>query len=820
VTYTIQNITEILGAEAALSQPAEVIEQLSADSRRISFPATTLFFALQTSRRDAHIFIKEVYERGVRNFVVRKNYDAKSFAGCNFIFVDDTLNALQILASYHRNQFNYSVIGITGSNGKTIVKEWLYQLLSPYYNIVRSPRSYNSQTGVPLSVWQMSEEYNLAIFEAGISQPAEMEKLEKIIHPTIGVFTNIGEAHKENFQSLEEKATEKAKLFEHANVVIYCADDAIIHQAVTSLPEKKFFTWSNKREADVKIISVEKKELNTKINFNFNKQLSNIAVPFTDDASIQNACTCLSVLLCLKIPVEIIHQRMLRLHAVNMRLQLVHGINNCVVVNDAYSFDINSFSVALDFLTQQQQQLQRTAIISDIPSAKNGEAYEEVMEMLHTRKIQRVITIGEEWNKHQSLTKQIPITQHFHNTNSFAEQFSANHFRNEAILLKGARVFGFEKIVSLLERKVHQTVMEINLTAMAHNLNQYRSRLNNGVKLMAMVKAFAYGSGSAEVANLLQFHKADYLAVAYADEGVELRKAGISLPIMVMNVDEAAFETIVQNDLEPELFSFNILQSFNSFLQQEGLQQYPVHIKLDTGMHRLGFEEKDLPVLLPLLQNNHHIAVRSVFTHLAASEDPLEDAFTYQQSQVFESCCKQIKETLGYNFIMHLSNSAAIFRNRSLQYDMVRLGIGLYGIDSSNTFQSSLQTVATLKTTIAQLRNVKAGDTIGYNRRGKVEKDSVIATIRIGYADGFNRKLGYGNGKVFVNNKPASTIGTVSMDMTMIDITDVPGVNEGDEVEIFGNNISVQQVAEWCDTIPYEILAGISQRVKRIYIEE
>jgi len=440
--------------------------------------------------------------------------------------------------------------------------------------------------------------------------------------------------------------------------------------------------------------------------------------------------------------------------------------------------------------------------------------------MLHTRKIQRVITIGEEWNKHQSLTKQIPITQHFHNTNSFAEQFSANHFRNEAILLKGARVFGFEKIVSLLERKVHQTVMEINLTAMAHNLNQYRSRLNKGVKLMAMVKAFAYGSGSAEVANLLQFHKADYLAVAYADEGVELRKAGISLPIMVMNVDEAAFETIVQNDLEPELFSFNILQSFNSFLQQEGLQQYPVHIKLDTGMHRLGFEEKDLPVLLPLLQNNHHIAVRSVFTHLAASEDPLEDAFTYQQSQVFESCCKQIKETLGYNFIMHLSNSAAIFRNRSLQYDMVRLGIGLYGIDSSNTFQSSLQTVATLKTTIAQLRNVKAGDTIGYNRRGKVEKDSVIATIRIGYADGFNRKLGYGNGKVFVNNKLAPTIGTVSMDMTMIDITDVPGVNEGDEVEIFGNNIPVQQVAEWCDTIPYEILAGISQRVKRIYIEE
>jgi len=820
VTYTVLDIAEVLSANASLSRTVDVIEQLSADSRRISFPATTLFFALQTARRDAHIFIKEVYERGVRNFVVRKNYDAKNFEDANFIFVDDTLNALQTLAAHHRNQFNYPVIGITGSNGKTIVKEWLYQLLSPDYNIIRSPRSYNSQTGVPLSVWQMSEENDLALFEAGISQPCEMEKLEKIIKPTIGVFTNLGEAHKENFQSLSEKATEKAKLFQHSDVVIYCADDTTIQQALWCLPTKRFFTWSHENEADVKIISFEKKELITKINFSLGREPETITIPFTDDASVQNACTCLTVLLYLNLPVEIIRRRMLHLHPVNMRLQLVHGINNCVVVNDAYSFDINSLSVALDFLAQQQQQLQRTAIISDIPSAKNGEAYDEVIEMLHTRKIQRVITIGEEWNKHQSVVKKIPVTQHFHDTTSFIEHFSANHFRNEAILLKGARVFGFEKIVSLLERKVHQTVMEINLTAMAHNLNQYRSRLNKGVKLMAMVKAFAYGSGSAEVANLLQFHKTDYLAVAYADEGIELRKAGISLPIMVMNVDDAAFETIVQNDLEPELFSFNIFQSFNSFLQQEGLKQYPVHIKLDTGMHRLGFEEKDLPSLLPLLQNNHHIAVRSVFTHLAASEDPFEDAFTNQQSQMFENCCSQIKEAVGYNFIMHLSNSAAIFRNPSLQYDMVRLGIGLYGIDSSDTFQTSLQTVATLKTTIAQLRDVKEGDTIGYNRRGKAERDSLIATIRIGYADGFNRRLGYGNAKVFVNNQLAPTIGTVSMDMTMIDVTDIPNVNEGDEVEIFGNNIPVKEVAKWCGTIPYEILAGISQRVKRIYIEE
>lgn len=820
MTYTIQHIAEILKARASFAQPASVIEQLATDSRRISFPSSTLFFALQTQRRDAHVFIKEVYERGVRNFVANTSFNTEKFSDANFLFVDNTLDALQTLAAHHRAQFHYPVIGITGSNGKTIVKEWLYLLLSPDYNIVRSPRSYNSQIGVPLSLWQMSEEHNLGIFEAGISQPGEMEKLEAMIQPTTGIFTNIGEAHRENFENILYKANEKVKLFKRANVIIYCSDEAIIQQALSSLQNKHFFTWAKQSDADVKIFSIEKKQSRTQINFQYNDLKSAITIPFTDDASIQNVCTCLCALLYLKIPVEIIQQRMQHLHAINMRLQLVHGINNCVIVNDSYSFDISSFSVALDFFMQQQQQPQRTVIISDIPSSKNSEAYEEVIEMLHARKIQRVITIGEQWNKHQSLINNIPVTQHYHDTASFIEHFSANHFRNETILLKGARVFGFERIVSLLERKVHQTVMEINLTAMAHNLNKYRSHLNKGVKLMAMVKAFAYGSGSAEVAALLQFHRVDYLAVAYTDEGVELRKAGISLPIMVMNVDEAAFETIVQHNLEPELFSLKIFQAFNSFLLQEGLQRYPVHIKLDTGMHRLGFEETDLPVLLPLLQQNHYIAVRSVFSHLAASEDPSEDAFTLHQSQVFEKCCVQIKDALEYNFIRHISNSAAIFRIPSLQYNMVRLGIGLYGVDSTNEYQLSLQTVAKLKTTIAQLRKVKAGDTIGYNRRGVTEKESLIATIRIGYADGFSRKLGYGNGKVYVHGVHCSVVGTISMDMTMIDVTNVPDVNEGDEVEIFGNHIPVQQVAKWCDTIPYEILAGISQRVKRIYIEE
>ncbi|QEC68224.1 bifunctional UDP-N-acetylmuramoyl-tripeptide:D-alanyl-D-alanine ligase/alanine racemase [Panacibacter ginsenosidivorans] len=814
--YTAENIAEILCAKATLQNANAIIEHLITDSRRISFPATSLFFALQTARRDAHNFIQEVYERGVSNFVVRTGFDTGAFTNANFIFVDDTLKALQNLAARHRAQFNYPVIGITGSNGKTIVKEWLYQLLSPGYNIVRSPRSYNSQVGVPLSVWQMGEENNLAIFEAGISMPGEMAALEKIIQPTIGILTNIGDAHNEGFKDRAEKLQEKLKLFKNCKTFIGREQDLAALDISNGI-----LTWGSSNKNTFIISGVDKRKESTQLNITYKETVLNLFIPFTDNASIENAISCACVLLQLGIDKNIIAERMRQLQPIDMRLQLIHGINNCVVINDSYSFDINSLSIGLDFLLQQQQHAQKTVIISDIPSAQNSEPYEEVAAMLQARNIERVITIGEQWNHYQQYIKdKIAVTQHYQSTASFIEHFSANHFRNEAILLKGARVFGFEKIVALLEKKVHQTVMEVNLNAIVHNLNEYRSRLNKGVKLMAMVKAFAYGSGSAEVASLLQFHKVDYLAVAYADEGVELRKAGIHLPIMVMNVDEAAFETIIENNLEPELFSLNIFNAFISFLQKNGLQQYPVHIKLDTGMHRLGFEQKDLPALLPLLKGNHYIVVQSVFSHLAASEDPNEDTFTTQQSTLFEACCAQIREVLGYHFTMHISNSAAIFRRPELQYNMVRLGIGLYGVDSSNAQQLALQTVATLKTTIAQLRTVVAGDTISYNRRGKTTRDSLIATIRIGYADGFSRRLGYGNGKVFIHGHEAPVIGTVAMDMTMVDVTSIPNIKEGDEVEIFGKYIPVQQVAKWCDTIPYEILTGINQRVKRIYLEE
>ncbi len=822
MVYTIQNIAEILASTASIFNTNSKVDHLAIDSRRVSFPATTLFFALQTERRDAHIFILELYERGVINFVVNNGYRPDKSYKANFIFVDNTLQALQNLASYHRSLFNYPVIGITGSNGKTIVKEWLYQLLSPDYNIIRSPRSYNSQVGVPLSVWHMSEEYNLAIFEAGISYPREMDALERIIKPRIGVFTNIGEAHGENFEDTLQKAIEKFKLFKEADVIIYSTDDPVIKDVLSHhLLQKQLFSWGEEKTADVRIIEINKQLKETHITVLFQSADFFFTIPFTDDASINNAILCISVLLYIDIPYDVIKKRLVQLQAIEMRLQLVQGINDCTVVNDSYSFDISSFSIALDFLVQQQERAQKVVIISDIPSAKNNVPYEQVSEMLFLRKIEHAITIGEQWNTFRTiLTNKIPVTEHYNSTLSFIQNFNQHHFNKKAILLKGGRVFEFEKIVALLEKKVHQTIMEINLTALIHNLNQYRSCLRKGVKIMAMVKAFAYGSGSAEVAHVLQFHKVDYLSVAYADEGVELRKAGISIPIMVMNVDEAAFETIIQHNLEPELFSPNIFRSFNDFLQRNAVQLYPVHIKLDTGMHRLGFEKKDLTELISLLQRNQNIVVQSVFSHLAASEDPSEDDFTNKQANTFEEYCAQVQEALGYNFLMHLSNSAATFRNTFLQYNMVRLGIGLYGVDSSNQFKIPLSTVATLKTTIAQIRNVQAGDTVGYNRYGILSRDSVVATIRIGYADGFSRRLSCGNGKVYINGSDAPVVGMVSMDMTMVDITNIPGVKEGDEVEIFGNHISVQQVAKWCNTISYEILASINQRVKRIYIEE
>jgi alanine racemase len=824
VKYNTADIAEIINADK-IGEKNYAVEQLLIDSRKIVFPATSLFFALPGPRRDGHEFIQEVYERGVKSFVVNDSYETPELDSAIFLKVDDVLKALQTLAAHHRKQFNIPVIGITGSNGKTIVKEWLYQLLYPEYNIVRSPRSYNSQIGVPLSIWQMNESHQLAIFEAGISTSAEMERLADVIQPTIGILTNIGEAHNEGFLDYAHKFTEKLKLFHNCETVI--ARRKEIHVSKEVLQEQlhtRFLTWGLAGENDFIVEHITKENNHSRVKITYQSKELNLTVPFVDDASIENVITCCCTMFLLNYEVDVINSRVQQLQSVEMRLQQKKGVNNSYIINDSYSNDPYSLSIALDYLKQQAGTSKTTVILSDyLQSASNKtQLYQALGTELQQRNISRVIGIGNDVciNKKKITEDYKGKLICFGSTDEFLDHFTSHQFKDEYILLKGARIFKFEKISHWLEQKVHQTVMEVNLTALIHNLKAYQKQLKPTTKVMAMVKAFSYGSGTAEVARVLQFHKVDYLAVAYADEGVELRKAGISLPIMVMNPDEVSFDTIVEYNLEPEIYGIHILNSLTSYLVQQGLQQFPVHIKIDTGMHRLGFELKDIDELCSKLTSTKTLAIRSVFSHLVGSEAPEHDEFTRQQAKVFDQACKMIETAVGYSFIKHIANSSGIKRHPDLQYDLVRLGIGLYGVDSSAEMQEQLQTVATLRSTISQIRTVAAGETVGYNRRGVVNRDSLIATVRIGYADGLTRHLGNSKGKVWVNGSLAPVIGNVCMDMTMIDVTDVPNLTVGDEVEIFGKNLPVQQVAEWSGTIPYEVLTNVSQRVKRVYVEE
>ncbi len=833
MSYHISHIAGIINAEGIVTNNS-IIQHLLLDSRKVYSPASSLFFAIKGIRRDGHQFIPELYKRGVRNFIISQQIETGEYSAANFLLVNDTLAALQQLAAYHRRQFNIPVIGITGSNGKTIVKEWLYQLLQEDFNIVRSPKSYNSQIGVPLSVWQMNEQHTLAIFEAGISEQGEMLQLEKIIKPTIGVLTNLGEAHRDGFNDDEHKFREKLVLFKNCGIIIGRETDLEGRRDVIDMlrPDLQVLIWGFGGQSDFVVICIDKYDQNTSITIGWKLDQSGeytINIPFTDEASIENAITCFCILILLKLNPVKIPDRMSKLHPINMRLELKKGINNCSVINDSYSADLSSLSIALNFLDNQSGGTKKVAILSDFlhTGLPEGELYQAIAVSLQNHSVNQLIGIGEKISTFlpPAFPDSTVLQEYFPNTEAFIQHYRFSKFKEETILVKGARIFEFEKIVQLLEQKVHQTLLEINLNAIAHNLKEYQKILKPATKIMAMVKAFAYGSGGAEIAGILQYHKVDYLGVAYADEGVELRKASITLPIMVMNPEENAFESIVENNLQPEIYSFELLHSFDMFLQQEGLQQYPVHIEIETGMNRLGFATSDIGKLSSALQATSSFKVQTVFSHLAASEEMAQDEFTIRQFNLFDTASKELEDKLGYSFIRHISNSAAAVRHPQLQMDMIRLGIGLYGVDSSNSgksdsYRMNLQTVATLKSTVAQVKHLKKGESVSYNRKGVIEKESVIATVRIGYADGYPRRLGNGTGKVWVKGKLAPVIGTVCMDMFMIDVTDIPGVQEGDDVIIFGSQLSVQQIAQWAGTIPYEIMTGVSQRVKRVYFEE
>ncbi len=795
------------------------IDRLSIDSRTLVLASKTLFFALVGERHNGHNYIEDLYKMGIRAFVVSETIDYSLFDDCNFILVSDTLTALQELCAHHRKMFTYPVIAVTGSNGKTIVKEWLYQVLNPFYRIVRSPKSYNSQVGVPISVWQMCQEDEIGIFEAGISMPDEMENLQNIIQPTIGIFTHLGSAHRENFKNSRSLLLEKLKLFKSCDCIVYCSDDATVDPEIVCQYEerKELLSWSRTQRASLQILSEFADGKNTKIKALYKGEEKEINLPFCDTASIENAMHCWLCLLHLGLSDKQISAGLNELQAVAMRLELKEGQNNCLLINDFYNSDFGSLAIALDLMNQHSQGRKKTVVLSDIFQSgfQSEDLYTQVSELIRLNKVDKFIGIGERISSH---------FERFHcesvfypTTESFLKAIETCGFKNEIVLIRGARDFRFERISSTLQYKAHRTILEVNMTAMVHNLNYFRSLLQPETKLMVMVKAFSYGSGSTEIANLLQYHRVDYLAVAIADEGVDLRTSGIITPIVVMNPELHSFETMIDYNLEPEIYSLSVLKNFETTLKRSGLKNYPIHLKLDTGMYRMGFIDSDLDELITYLKDNPQFHIRSIFSHLSGSDEEVHDDYTESQIHKFEEWSHLIQSAFSYSIDRHILNTSGIERFPNAQFEMVRLGIGLYGV--SVTKQNILLNVSSLKTTISQIKWVDKDQTVGYSRKGKVDRRSRIGIIPIGYADGFNRKLSNGVGEVLVNGKLVPVVGNVCMDMCMIDLTNIEA-EEGDVVTIFGDAYSLSKIAHKLDTIPYEILTTVSRRVKRIYFQE
>ena len=809
----MKNLEKILHAKR-FGDSNGPIDNITIDSRSLQNNKNTLFFALVGPNNDAHIYISNLIEKGVHNFVATHIPDGLSDKA-SFLIVENTLDALQKFAAYHRGLFKFPVIGLTGSNGKTIVKEWLNFLLSPDLNIIRSPKSYNSQVGVPLSVISINDKHNLGIFEAGISKMNEMEKLEVIIKPTIGIITNIGSAHDEGFEDLEKKIKEKLKLFKNSKLIIYQKN-----KVVDSLIESKIksFSWSYTDETADVFISKKDIQDKTVLQIRNDKDNFEIQIPFQDEASVENAITCLMVLLSFKYNKTTIQNRMQWLYPVEMRLKIKTGINNTTLIDDSYSSDFQSLKIALDFLESQKQYKNKTVILSDIfqSGLSNEELYSKVAQLITSNKIDRVIGIGKTISEFKHKFKNC-IT--FKNTSDFFLNLNYLNFINETILIKGARHFQFEEIVAALEEKTHETVLEINLNSISHNLNFYKSKLKPTTKMMVMVKAFGYGSGGFEIAKLLEHHKVDYLGVAFADEGISLKNAGITLPIMVLNPETTSFSAIIQYKLEPEIYSLKGLNALLKIAEKRKLKHFPIHIKLDTGMHRLGFEEEHLDELIAVLKDNKFVTVKSILSHMATSDDLKYQEFANSQIALFEKLSSKLMNALQIKPIRHILNTSGISNFPQAQYDMIRLGIGLYGVSNDAEEQKYLENVGTLKSIISQIRTIQAGESVGYGRRFVADKPTKIATIPIGYADGISRHWGNGIGFVTINNQKATIVGSICMDMLMVDVSEI-NCKEGDSVIIFGENPTVTFMANQLETIPYEILTSISQRVKRIFYRE
>ncbi|PIE88042.1 MAG: bifunctional UDP-N-acetylmuramoyl-tripeptide:D-alanyl-D-alanine ligase/alanine racemase [Bacteroidetes bacterium] len=823
--YPISTVARLVEGQLITHREDQAaISEILTDSRRLMAPSATLFFALQGLSNDGHHYIGELYDKGVRNFVIAdRKFPTNTFSKANFVLVDDPLKALQRLAMAHRRRFSYPVIGITGSNGKTVVKEWLYQLLSNDYLIVRRPKSYNSQIGVPLSVWQMDETHQMAIFEAGISEPGEMEALRDIIQPTIGIFTNVGHAHDANFKDEAQKTNEKFTLFRDSSTLIYAKDYPSISRVLTQATrkeERQVITWGQQHRADVEVREVKKYGTYLRITAVVKGEEEFIEIPFFSAADMENAMHCWMVMRALDYPVEVIRERMRHLHPVEMRLELNQGIHHCTIVNDSYSLDMDSLKIALDFLNQNFPYKRKVIILSDFVQSgqPDRELYLEVAQLMKEKGADKLIGIGAALSRFSELFS--GDTAFFPSTEAFIAHFSFSDLNNDAVLVKGARIFGFERINQVLQKKDHETVLQVNMEAIIHNLNCYRERLQPGVKIMAMVKAFSYGSGSVEIASLLQHQRVDYLAVAFTDEGIELRENGIALPILVLNPEQESFPALLNYGLEPEIYSLSslerLLQAVEEMGFSEGDKPVAIHLKIDTGMHRLGFLPEDIPLLIRRLKEHPQVVVHSIFSHLAASGNDAEDDFTRGQIARFSSLSDTITEALGYATMRHLLNSDGAIRFPEAQFEMVRLGISLYGISSLGEFEKSLENVCSLKSTLSQIKRVAPGESVGYERSFVAREESRIAVVPIGYADGLSRAFSDGVGLFYVHGHACRVVGKICMDMCMINVTGID-CQEGDEVVIFDEHHPLTTLASRIQTIPYELLSSISQRVKRVY---
>lgn len=822
----IANVLEVTGGQ--IIDEDAIVSQLLTDSRSLTAPEETIFFALRTANDDGHNYIPDLFDKGVRNFVVASDYYAlPECTGANYLAVESPLDALQALATFHRRRFReLPVIGITGSRGKTTVKEWLYQLLKDDYRIVRSPRSYNSQIGVPLSLWDIDNNTDLAIIEAGISTTGEMDNLQAMIRPTIGIITNLGSEHNDGFSSMEQKAQEKAKILFNCECIVYCADDPLVTHTIAPLVESDValgMSWSrNHCDAPLQVDGADRDERSTTLHYTYNDEPGSVTIPFTADRDLDNAITCLAVLLHLGIGSDAIAERMATLTPVGTRLNVIEGVNNCTVIVDSYTSDYNSLTPALNFMTRRAGNRPSTVILSDLgtESYSGDELYIRVSELLKTKRVNRLIGIGKEMCRYRQYFEGMPMARFFHDTQEFINDVAKGDFEDETVLIKGDPSYGFSQIIDLLEAKQHITVMEVDLNALAHNFKFFKSLIKPGTKTIGMVKASGYGAGSYEIAKTLQDCGCDYLAVAVHDEGVDLRKASITMPIIVLNPNGVNYKAMFQYKLEPELYNLDMGRELIKEGRKYGVKDFPVHIKIDSGMHRLGFTREQLPALIEMLRQQDVIKPASVFTHLAVADEPDQDAYTQAQFDYYDECSHELQQAFDHQILRHVLNTSGIVRFPERQYDMVRIGIGLYGIRTLfDGSEDVLKPVSALRSIIISIKEWPAGTTIGYGRHGLLERDSRIATVNIGYADGFDRHFGNGRVSMWVGGKLCPTVGNVCMDAVMIDVTDVP-CKVGDTVEIFGEHVPVEQLSEARGTIPYEILTSVSPRVKRVYYRE